>query len=438
MPTVPLAELADVLQPTIFGKKGMQGTPTHGTPLFSSSEMLFHFPEPVYYVSKRYATRLTNSLGVKEGTILVSRSGTIGLVTIVTADRHGCLVDDHMIRIIPKRAIDRGTIFAFLSSPIGQRLLESLAYGAVQKEIKAFQLQNIKVPRPSAAAQSHIAKNIETASRLRAEAFTTHNLAVHQTLESNHLLPLAERGARPTIGSRSVNAFMCPLSVLSGASPEATELRLEARFHNPKARAAIHNIQNCPTKKQTLGGLAARVFFCNRFTRTFVEEQHGIPYLAGKNIVQIRPRIERYLSISQTEELEDYKLQPGWTLITCSGTIGRTCFVWQNFEKYVATHDLIRVIPDESRVDPGYLYAFLSSPYGYEQVLRFRHGSVVDHVTPEQLEKVLVPVPNLPQQKDIGDKVRAAFTKRAEALKLEDQAQEILLREIKGKTTKDL
>lgn len=429
-PTTVLSELADVRQPTIFGKKEMQGTSSHGVPLFSSSEMLVQSPEPNYFISRRFESRLRQSLGVKEGTILVSRSGTIGLVTVVTADRDGFLVDDHMIRIVPKRDSERGILFTFLSSPIGQQLLDSLAYGAVQKEIKAFQLENILVPRLSTSVTAQISKNIDHANRLRTEGAVIHKSAIVHVLESNNLPPLVEQRPRPKVDGHSVNVFSCPLSSISRDKAEIAELRLEAHFHNPIAQAAIANISKSSCRKRTIGELTQSVFFCNRFSRTFVEEKHGIPYLVGKNIVQVRPQVEKWLSITETEELEAYKLQRDWTLVTCSGTIGRTCFVWKNFEKWVGTHDLIRVHADAEEVDPAYLYAFLSCPYGYEQILRFRHGSVVDHVTPEQIEKVIVPLPSANEQKTIGDHVRVAYDKRAEALRLENEAQEILMGEI--------
>ena len=41
-------------------------------------------------------------------------------------------------------------------------------------------------------------------------------------------------------------------------------------------------------------------------------------------------------------------------------------------------------------------------------------------------------LPSSAQQKEIGDKVRLAYEKRAAALRLEDDAQEILMREIEG------
>jgi type I restriction enzyme S subunit len=158
-----------------------------------------------------------------------------------------------------------------------------------------------------------------------------------------------------------------------------------------------------------------------------------VPFLSGKNIVQIRPTDLKYLANVQMTELQDLIVKRGSTLITRSGTIGRTCFVWKNYEDYAASEHVIRAIPDESSIDAGYLYAFLSSPYGYEQMLRYRHGSVIDEITDKQIENVLVPRPSRKDQEAIGDSVRGAYEKRAEAIRLEDEAQAILMNElIKG------
>jgi type I restriction enzyme S subunit len=69
----------------------------------------------------------------------------------------------------------------------------------------------------------------------------------------------------------------------------------------------------------------------------------------------------------------------------------------------------------------------MSSQYGKQQVLRFTHGSVIDEVTDKQIKKVLIPLPSETEQKKIGDLVRTAYEKRAEAIRLEDEAQKILM-----------
>ena len=73
---------------------------------------------------------------------------------------------------------------------------------------------------------------------------------------------------------------------------------------------------------------------------------------------------------------------------------------------------------------------FLSSEYGYHQLLRFKHGAVIDEITEDQIGKTVIPKPDKIQQNQIGDLVRKAYDLRAEAIKLEDEAQELLQKEL--------
>jgi type I restriction enzyme S subunit len=214
-------------------------------------------------------------------------------------------------------------------------------------------------------------------------------------------------------------------------------LRLEAHFYNPIARTAVNSIQQCSSQWRTVGALSHDVIMGGRFKRNYVESAYGTPFLSGKNIIQIRPTDLKHLSNNETDGLNDMLVKRGWILVTCSGTVGRTSFVWHNFESYAASQHILRVLPNEDEVDAGYLYAFLSSEYGYEQIHRFRYGSVIDEITDEQMKKVIVPLPSPTKQKDVGDKVREAYEKRSEALRLEDEAQEILVSEIKGHANKE-
>ena len=367
---------------------------------------------------------------IREGNIVVSRSGRVGEAYWVDKRLDGVLVGDSF-RVVPKKTEDRFFLYALLSSSMARNYLSGSAYGSVVDHASLDQLRRFPIPPVDTEVRKQVSEKVQRALQSREEAYDFIDKAKDLLHRVNSLLPLLQLPVSRSEKFSFVHSVVSSNELLD-SSGNSSEFRLEAHFHNPTSRAAIKSIRACSSENKQLGELAEQVFFCNRFTRTYVEEKHGIPYLAGKNIVQIRPRIEHYLSISETAGLDSYKLQRGWSLITCSGTIGRTCFVWHNFEKYVATHDLIRVVSDESKIDPGYLHAFLSSPYGYEQIMRFRYGSVIDHVTPDQMKKVLVPIPSPAQQKEIGDKVRLAYEKRAEALRLEDEAQEILMRGIKG------
>jgi restriction endonuclease S subunit len=86
----------------------------------------------------------------------------------------------------------------------------------------------------------------------------------------------------------------------------------------------------------------------------------------------------------------------------------------------------LRVVPNESLIDAGYLNCFLASDYGFHQLLKYKYGSVIDEIDDKNIATVQVPIPSDKQQKEIGDLVRKAYDYRADAIRLEDEAQEIL------------
>lgn len=61
----------------------------------------------------------------------------------------------------------------------------------------------------------------------------------------------------------------------------------------------------------------------------------------------------------------------GAILVAAQGTMGdnelygRCQFSHRNFENRMITQHILRIIPDSDRVNPGYLFAFLSSEYGF-------------------------------------------------------------------------
>src|SRR5206468_1325512 len=97
------------------------------------------------------------------------------------------------------------------------------------------------------------------------------------------------------------------------------------------------NLEKSPSLKSTIGALSHDVLIGGRTKRNYVESAYGTPFLSGKNLIQIRPSELKHVSNSETEDLEDMLLDRGWILITRSGTIGRTCYVWHNFEQYAAS-----------------------------------------------------------------------------------------------------
>ncbi len=399
----------------------------YSIPLLSSAEITEINPSPKFMCTVNLSD--WEKYQVCRGWLLVSCSGTIGNVALVSQKWDHWGVSQDAVRVIPKPGY-AGLIYSILRLPWGKDQLLRFKSGSVIDHIYPDDVRRIRIPLPESQVIDKADTLISQSLTRREESDGLINSANGLILHLCGLDCLTAEDAAWLDPERQVESMLVQASQVGRVNGDGSGFRLDAHFYNPTAQLTVANIKKCRSEVKTVGQVAERVFFCNRFTRTFVDKGHGIPYLAGKNIVQVRPTDLAYLSRSQTADLGQYRLEKGWILMTCSGTIGRTCLVWHNFEEYVATHDLIRVVPNQDALDGGYLYAFLSSDYGKAQVLRFKHGSVVDHVTPEQVRRVLIPCPSRKDQQAIGDKVRSAYEKRAEAIRLEDEAQALLMNEL--------
>lgn len=416
-----LGELAQVFG---FGpfKRTYIASSNHGIPLLTSSEIMELDPNPAI-MSKANCAKW-EQYQIKHGWILVSCSGTIGNVSLVPRYWDGWAASQDTIRVVPQLHF-RGLIWTYLSLPMVRQLILSKKSGSVIDHIYAEDIASLDLPVFDEQVISKLNELFDRVLGLREASKSLHDESIETLLQVNSLPILT---ATPSVEAANDDPDIMFVRINTVVGDEA--YRLDAHFYNPIAQQAVANIKKCRADVKTVGDVAQVIFTGGRFKRNYVESSHGIPFLSGKNIVQIRPTDLKYLSNLQIAEMQDLLLRRGWTLITRSGTIGRTCFVWKNYEGYAASEHILRAVPNESQIDPGYLYAFLSSRYGYEQILRYRHGSVIDEITDKQIEHVLVPCPSRKDQEAIGDLVRQAYEKRAEAIRLEDEAQEILVEEL--------
>lgn len=425
----PLSDFAIVEQPTVFGKRFMQGSEQFGIPLYAASELLNHSPATDTFLARRLSDQF-ESLLAQPGTLLLSRSGSVGRPVLVPPWMAGIAIQDDVLKITASDSRITRYLYAYFMSAIGQPLLTGAAFGSVIQHIKVDHIRQVPVIVPSRSTLDRVATLITTAERSRGIGRQALEDAIEAVHTANHLSPIQESGTAWLDSEHSIESFFVNRNAVTRIRDEHSEYRLDAHFYNPTAQYAIANIKRCRSEVKTVAELSKQVLMGPRFKRNYVEAAHGVPFLSGKNIGQVRPTGLNYLSNLQMADMQELLVKRGWTLITCSGTIGRTCFVWKNYEDYAASQHILRVIPDESLIDSGYLYAFLSSRYGYEQILRYRHGSVIDEVNDTQIEQVLVPRPSRKEQTAIGDKVRGAYEKRAEAIRLEDEAQAILMKEL--------
>lgn len=331
---------------------------THSRAYLTTSELGEYLGDIPMHVSLLTDPRLIE-WQVKRDTIVLSRSGKVGEAYWVDRKLADSLVGDSF-RVIPKNQEDTYFLYALLASPYAKDYVTGVTYGSVVDHASVEQVRSLPVPTIASCNRARIGDLVRQAVLARDSAYALLDAAETALLRVNALSKLQVRKAVMFDPLGQPQCFTVPSSEVQATNGDGSEYRLDAHFHNPTARVALTNIKKCRCEVKTVGSVSQRVLMGPRFKRNYVESTHGVPFLSGKNIVQIRPTDLKYLSNVQMRDMQDYLVKRGWTLLTRSGTIGRTCFVWHNYEDYAASEHILRVIPNEREIDPGYLYGFLS------------------------------------------------------------------------------
>jgi type I restriction enzyme, S subunit len=409
----------EIFNPPVF-KRDFINDPSECRYL-ASAEIVSLEPE-VTYITEEQSENLR--LKVKRGWILVTGFGTIGSIRIVDGIINNYAIANNVARIIPKEKYS-GFLAAFLDCSFGNKLLNDHSAGAVVKYIEAPQIAKIPIPVLDESIISKTNSLYLNALVCREKAQARIDRAKILVLQYNNLPPLSEAEIETIDTEKEVEIRTVNISEFT------SDYRLDAHFYNPLAKLAEDKIIESCKEIKVLSDVTVDIKMSPLFVRNFVDGNFGIKYIAGKHISQIR-KAYKFISKSETINIEEHILKLGWTLMTCAGTLGKIGYVNEELDGATA-QDLMRIIPDEDKIDGGYLNSWLSTEYGKSLILRQRYGAVVDRISPEQTGQILIPIINKEKQKEIGDLVRQAYDLRAEAINLEDEAQEILTNTLTGK-----
>lgn len=140
-----------------------------------------------------------DELRVNEGWVLVTRSGSTGIVSSVPRKWDGLTMSEHVIRIVPNpELIHPGYLEAYLRSEIGQELLAAGIFGSVIDEITPEHIAAIPIPIPiDPAVQSKIGSFMHSAQEARNSAIA--NLDEGVTLLEEALLEEADSHQSPDV-----------------------------------------------------------------------------------------------------------------------------------------------------------------------------------------------------------------------------------------------
>jgi type I restriction enzyme S subunit len=180
-------------------------------------------------------------------------------------------------------------------------------------------------------------------------------------------------------------------------------------------------------RKDPLAKLTVDIFHAGRESRIWVKSpEHGVPFMSSTDIMASDLSYLPLISKKQIDSNPKFTIKKGWTLITRSGTVGRMSFVRPDMDGLACSEHVLRVVPDTSKIKPGYLYAFLSSRFGVPLVVSGTYGAIIQHIEPHHIADL--PVPRLGEVEDQAHElIQGAADSLSESSKLMQEATTQLL-----------
>lgn len=160
-----------------------------------------------------------------------------------------------------------------------------------------------------------------------------------------------------------------------------------------EARVLLEKLPTEHLYKLTLNELDG-IYNGPQFIRNYVHNlDHGVPFLTTSSMLRADlstlPLLKKKDAYSP--KLKYLQVEEGMTLITCSGTIGRTAYTRKSMQNMWSNQDILKVVPNPGRVLSGYLYAYLSSKFGIPLVVSGTYGAVIQHIEPQHIADLPVP-----------------------------------------------
>jgi type I restriction enzyme S subunit len=166
---IPLGELIEAFQPPMFKRPY---TDENGIPFLSGIDLYNYYPKPHMFISRKME-RLESYI-VESGTILVQnvgqRYGLFGRPTIMPKHLSKCAITQHLMRVYPKDALNRGFVFIWLSTEIGRRLLLKNSFGTSMGVLFERSFTEMFCPDCSNDLRHSFEKDLETIVQMRDHA----------------------------------------------------------------------------------------------------------------------------------------------------------------------------------------------------------------------------------------------------------------------------
>jgi type I restriction enzyme S subunit len=202
--------------------------------------------------------------------------------------------------------------------------------------------------------------------------------------------------------------------------------RLDCGPYMSGAIEAKELLRKLPIKKESLKSMMCGIYHAGRKNRLWVDSnEYGVPFMGSTDILVSDLSNLPLISKKQVQANPNFTIRKGWTLITRSGTIGRMAYARPDMDGFACSEDVIRVVPDKKKVQPGYIYSYLSSKFGVPLVVAGTYGAIIQHIEPQHIADL--PVPRLGDVEERAHElIQYAANAHVQSTELREKASNLL------------
>jgi len=155
----------------------------YGIPFLQGSHLPQMRPYDLKYLSRTKQKGIERWI-IRAGWVLVTCSGTIGRVGLVSSYMDKWAASQHILRIIPNKEKGHpGYIASFLMTPYGQHQLTAKIYGGVVDELTEEDTRAVWIPNAPLEIQAEIGERVVKAFELKDEASVVEECAIRKVEE---------------------------------------------------------------------------------------------------------------------------------------------------------------------------------------------------------------------------------------------------------------
>ncbi len=368
-----------------------------GIPYYRGQDIHHYFIEqsnPICIDEETFNTPNMRRSHLQKGDVLLSIVGTIGGVSLVSADKKQTC--NCKLAILRPKNIDGFYLSAFLKSKYGQNQVKKFTRGAVQMGLILEDMSQIAVPMLSDNFQLTVRSAIETGQLKLEQSKTTYTTAEN--------ILLAEIGLTDFTPSND------PVNIKTFSTSFATSGRLDAEYYQRKYEQVIEKITAQP--HDTLENIVTIQKSIEPGSAHYAEE--GLPFYRVADYSKFGVTTpNKYLSSDFVKEnaAQLAKLQPkkGSILFAKDGSVGEAYHLTEDINGITSGAILHLRVKDETLVLPEYLTLALNSKLVQMQAERDAGGSIILHWRVSEIENVVVPIIPLPKQSEIAALITQSF-----------------------------